>query len=194
MTVNKETGRVGFNSSGLTEAQLADPGVQALIAMVDQPVTYFYASDSKASTRTQSTKIDENGQEVLTGKPGEVVIRDLDNPKRANGISNTSREPYWFKTLNGEPANFTEIPGNLNYSGQVVISPNTTYVEPGTEIPVSRESVILHECLEMVERTGNGNRYQVAHDNASNRVRSLPTSDPRYAKKPGEASSRIKSN
>ncbi len=51
-----------------------------------------------------------------------------------------------------------------------------------------RASIILHELIESVERTGNGNSYDAAHSSAKlQAAMALDPADPRYTPHPGEA-------
>ncbi len=154
--------------------------------MTEEKVTYYYASDSKESFRFQATKVDESGIEMKIGKPGELQTKTID-PPYGRGISNNSQEPYGFKLKDGRPANFTFVPGNTSHAAEIVISPNAYYTEVGTDIVVPRASIILHELIESVERTGNGKSYEAAHSSAKLQVTGLDPADPRYTPHPGEA-------
>lgn len=181
-------GIVSFNSAGLTDARLADPGVSALIAMTAKGVTYYYSSDNKDAVRWQATEINDDGVEVLKGNPGRIVNYDLDSPKE-DGISNTSKEPYGY-VIGDHSAGFTTVPGNLTNDAEIVISPNKLFVDPNTGQDVT-PGVVLHEILESVARTSAGQSKDAAHATAAAQasVSVLTPSDPRYMPVPGQATS-----
>ncbi len=189
VSVNATTGKVDFNSKGLSEKQLNDPGVYALMGMTeDDSRNYLISSSNNASISKQATKINDEGNEVLTGTPGPTVTDNIDPSRGRNGISSTSKEPYGFKKGNGNPAGFTFVPSDPKLDGQLVISPDSYYTEPGTDKVVPRASVVLHEMIEIAERTGNGKSYDDAHSSAQQRAKTLTTTDPRYTPNPGVAS------
>ncbi len=187
--VTEINGKVMFNSTGLTQEQMNDPGVYALKAMTDEgSPTYVISSDSKASIRHQRTKIGDEGNEILVGNPG-PASEDITDKPQGIGVSSTSRTPYGFKVGN-KSAGFTIVPGESNVDGQLVMSPDVYYTESGTKVPKSRATIVLHEMLEIVERTGNGMPRDEAHLSANSRVLKLATTDHRYSRTPGgEASS-----
>jgi RHS repeat-associated protein len=193
VTVDPNTNKVSFNSSNLTEAQKGDIGVQAIMAMTGSSKHYVYNSSEKSASVMSLTKT-RDGEEKLSGSPygysENTVDPHIEGDKLlGNGINSLSRTPYGFTKPDGSPSNFTIIPVDQNVDGELTISPNTSYVEPGTTKKVSRESVILHEMVELIERTDGGLKYQAAHDSAKLQVTNanLSTSDPRYTKNPGVA-------
>ena len=186
VTVDPKTNQVTFDGDGLTESQASDPGVQALRAMTDDPTeSYSYVSDDKASTSWQKTK-GTGSEEKLVGKPGDPQQVALD-PPNGDGISSTSKQPYDMYNNHKEKVNVTQVPPNPQTDGQLVISPNTEYSNQDTKKGVPRSSVILHEMIEIVERTSNGKTYKEAHKVAVSQACTLGEQDPRYVPFPGRA-------
>jgi len=187
--VSAVNGKVNFNTEGLTESQLADPGVAALkTATDDHSRTYSYVSADDALVGAQHVNNEEDVPKVY-GPIYNVQLMEIGAPKN-NGISSTSKEPYGFIDKNtGKPRDFTLVPGNPNLDAELVISPNTAWVEPEDHNKgVSRPSIILHEMIEMVDRTAWGKTRDDAHLSAIDKVKVIAPGDPRYARDPGSAS------
>lgn len=185
------TGKVNFNTEGLTEEQLKDPGVAALATMTgDKSRTYSYSVSDKSSSSFQSWNSDEGFPQVV-GPRTPAVEKNID-PPNDNGITNHSVEPLRDPSTTGNIPSRTTVPGNPNNAAEVTISPTTawTEIDPSTnkEVAKPRASVVLHEFIESVQRTGYRMSNADAHQTAINQETSLPASDPRRSLTPGDAS------
>ncbi len=184
-------GKVNFNTEGLTKEQLKDPGISALAAMTgDKTRTYAYSVSDKSSSSFQSWNSDEGFPQVV-GPRTSATIRNIDPPDD-NGITNYSVEPLRDPSTSGTIPSRTTVPGNPNFAAELTISPTTawTEIDPATnnEVAKPRASVVLHEFIESVQRTGFRLSNADAHQTAINQEAILPPSDPRRSLSPGNAS------
>lgn len=182
------TGKVNFNAEGLTEEQLNDPGISAIVSMTgDKNRMYVYSVSNQSSKSFQSWN-EENGFPKVEG-PRTPATTDKLDPPDGHDVTNHSTEPLREPSTQGETVYRTTVPGDPNVNAEVTISPTTGWQEKdasGATINKPRASIVLHEFIESVQRTGFGLSLPQAHQTANNQEAALPVGDPRKSAMPGQ--------
>lgn len=183
-----DKGMVSLDTKNLTTEQLNDPGVIAVNAMISSDKNYYYAVSDEATTSLQSVR---GGK--LNGMPDKPVPNSIVpevSPDgtliNANGVSNVSKTPAMRLDIHGNPASFTEVPGNSKHDAELVISPSVEFVNKEGK-PTTRSSIVFHEVIESLGRTDLNMSYRNAHDNAKIIEASLKSTDTRKNSSPGFA-------
>jgi len=189
LSVNNN-GKVTFNATGLTEEQIKDPGIAAVKTMTgDKSKVYSYAVSNESSFSWQTWDERNGFPEVIPGTRTAVETNNIDpSTPGENGVSNYNLEPERFPNTQGKVTSTqTKVPGDANLQAEITISPNTGWNElssSGQQVAKPRASVVMHEFIESVQRTG-GNSVPAAHQAAITQEKALPTSDPRRSVQPG---------
>jgi len=187
LSVNQETGKVDFNTEGLTEDQLNDPGIKVLRDMVGDPTRIYSYNVANESSSSNQNWDEADGYPHVTGKPDAAVVR----PLKDDGTSNFSKEPDREPSTDGNITHRTTVPGDPNLAAEITISPTKGWYErnaAGDDVVKSRTSVVFHEFNESVQRTGYGLSLADAHANAITAENTLPNGDKRKSLMPGTIS------
>ncbi len=191
-------GNVKFDYNKIPDNIKNDPGVVAINKMVNETdKTLYYQSSDIAYYKVQRIN-PETGEKI-----GEAYGKTNDEPfqmdvGKKNGILSLSKTP--MGKIDGKGQKSSLAPSGkywefMDVDAELTISPNKQWEEP-TESKVvkgytgkwgskSRASVILHEIIEIVRRTVDGDTYDDSHEEANKAEGMLPLNDKRRSRHPG---------
>jgi RHS repeat-associated protein len=174
-----DDGLLSFNTTGLSQSQMNDPGVQLVTNLTTSGCSYLY-------TVTENVTVAHDEVNADDGKSQGGKVENVDVAGH-HGVVNASSTPYG-KKANGNYSGYYLPAFGSKFDGILAISGKSKFTEiehdTKKEIPKSRASVVFHELSENYYRV-SGNNYQTSHDLAvADQMRFL-INDVRRSKKPG---------
>jgi RHS repeat-associated protein len=190
VSVDLVTGRVVFDTKGLSYEQLLDPGVFLLFKLTTVTETYQYSvsDNSTAAFQKVDTKTNTVTGEKDKGEEGNGYDYDL---KKVNlhGVMNLSITPMGKNEEGNVIKGPTPVPVKDKNSAEVTISAHVVQTEANQErtkeVDKPRAAVVFHELFESYYRTNMKMDYGKAHNSAISVEKALPAGDSRQGGSPG---------